>query len=80
MCANPMVESYKNKALSMHFADIHPGADPRLTLEILGSEKSAKKRREKETKFILERKPSLNIKINWYLNNKLIFGSYFGRY
>ena len=64
-CASPLLDSYKNKALSNHYSAAHPGAKPELRLEILGQEKSTKKRKEKETSFILERKSSLNIKLKW---------------
>ena len=60
-CANPHFESYKMRAMSMHYATAHSGARPELRLEILAKMKGQKKRRERESQLILERKPSLNI-------------------
>ena len=60
-CANPHFESYKMRAMSMHYATAHSGAKPELRLEILAKMKGQKKRRERESQLILERKPSLNI-------------------
>ena len=63
-CTNPHFESYKMRAMGIHYATVHPGAKPELKLEILETIRSQKKRRERESQLIIERKPSLNIKIN----------------
>lgn len=60
-CANPHFESYKMRAMGMHYASAHSGFKPKLQLEILEKMKGQKKRRERESQLILERKPSLNI-------------------
>ena len=60
---NPLCESYKNKAVAQHYAQLHPGQKPNFKLEIVEHAPTTKLRKIKEARTIIKENPEINKKI-----------------